>query len=227
MKALQPVELQLEGNRANRYHVRVDPRVNPAEDIWKPQFWVNCTKLSQSDIVRVEATDGSYDFSVKVVARTAPGGKQAVRVEPWPNLPQYVVDAFDSASEMVPTVVNGKPLPRVEFANADLYRVIGFDGNVASKGYTTEAQANVALGQYMAVYGIKSVADREPTDLKTGNVVVPKADKGPVDPANDPNLSFAKRKELADKAKKDERRAADLKALEDRKAANKAPEGAA
>jgi DNA-binding NarL/FixJ family response regulator len=65
---------------------------------------------------------------------------------------------------MVPTVVNGKPLPRVEYANADGYRVIGFDGNVASKGYTTEAQANVAMGQLMAVYGIKSVADRELVD---------------------------------------------------------------
>lgn len=221
MKPLQPIELQLEGIKSNRYHIRVDPKQNPPEDIWRPQFWVNCAqKLSASDIIRIEAADGSYDFCVKVVGRVTHNGKLAARVEPWPILPQYVVDARDAATELVPTTINGKPLPRVEATNADGWRVIGLDGQIASKNHLRESDAMAAMADYLTAHGITSVADRPATDIMTGEEARPRASLAPntPPPARDPNLSVQKHKDQMKKDQREAQRAADLKALAERKA---------
>lgn len=222
MKPLDPVHLsQLAEQKYRTWYVEIDPTRTPIEDVFRPQFWVNCGKMMKPDLVRVRAIDGSYDMMLSITGKTV-AGKTAIKVEIWPNVPDYVLLAAQSATEMLPTTIGGKPVPRVDYAQADGFRVIGFNGDIASRGHESEAAANVAMAEYIHVFGIKSVADRPAVDARTGAAEAVKPapvtedDKAPVDL----NLSFARRKEIEDKAKKDARRKADIEAMEKRKAAS-------
>jgi hypothetical protein len=86
---------------AQRWHIKIDPAISPIEDIFRPEYWVNCQKLGNGDRIRVEAVDGSYDFELRVDAKTI-AGKLAIRVSIFPNLPDYVIAAASASSEMVP-----------------------------------------------------------------------------------------------------------------------------
>lgn len=214
MKPANPIDIHLDGQLANRWHIRVNPSVNSIADVFHPQFWVSCTKLRNADIVRVEATDGSYDFALKVLTRTI-GGKLVVGVEVWPKMPVDVIDALDAAAEQRPTLRNGKPVPRVEFAGRDSlhkWRVIGFDGELASAGYGSEEEANHALAKYVAAFGITKMS---PPPAPAETVSKPLT----IGPAPDLNISAQKRKEAEKKAKQEEQRKSDMAALAIRKAA--------
>jgi hypothetical protein len=103
LKALIESKLALVGQQSQCWHVRIATEINPVENVFRPQFWANCgKKLSNGDLIRIEAIDGSYDFTVKVMAKTV-AGKPAIRVSIFPNLPDYVREAASASSEMVPT----------------------------------------------------------------------------------------------------------------------------
>jgi hypothetical protein len=201
--------------------IDIDPKLNPIADVARPQFWVNATKLTKGDLIRVRATDGSYDFFLVVKGRTI-GGKLAARVSihsgHGDNLPRYVIDAFQRhSSEMVATSVNGMPLPRVDFVDKIGWRVIGFDNLVASQGHETEAAAMIAMGEYINVFGLKTVSDAPRVDPRTGEVTPEKAAPLSSQKPTDFNVDFATRKKAEEKAKLEARRAADLEQLAQRK----------
>ena len=131
MKPLNALAMsQLADQIANRWHVKIDPKVNPIDHLFMPQFWVHCSRLASGDLIRVQAPDGSYDFQLKVDARTI-AGKPAVRVSIYPNLPAYVIAASAASTEIIPTMVNGRPVPRVDFTRRSDRRAGGIWSEIA------------------------------------------------------------------------------------------------
>lgn len=217
MKPLNPVQLnQLADQHYQRWYIEIDPAYTPVEDVFRPQFWASSTRLSVKDVIRVRAKDDSYDFQLRVVGKHMVDGKHTLRVEIWPKLPDFVVEASVAGSELIPTTLNGKPVPRIDYAEADGWRVIGFTGEVVARGLPTEGDAQLALSQLLDGAGIKRVADRAPVDAKTGQ---------PAAPRLDPNaLPKTVQKKLDKKEQMKAQRESDLQALAERAAARRAAE---
>ena len=144
------------------WFVVIDP--SKAVDIFRPQYWVNATKFKVNDRIRVIASDQSFDFELVVTGKPEVGGGYVVDV--WPRFPQGVMaeakalsDAADAVKrELVASTVNGKAVPRVEENKADGWRVIGIDGNVASKNHRSESAANLAMSKMLNQLGIDKPA---------------------------------------------------------------------
>jgi hypothetical protein len=90
MNPLSALQLsQLADQIANRWHIRIDPRLTPIEHVFDPHFWSDNARLTIGDLIRVEAIDGSYDFILKIDAKTL-AGRAGMRVCLWPNVPEYL-----------------------------------------------------------------------------------------------------------------------------------------
>ena len=169
MTPLQHVQLsQLAEYHYRTWRIVIDPAKTPVEDVFRPQFWVNATKVKVDDRIRVIASDKSFDFELTATGKPEIGGGLVVDV--WPRFPKGVMaeakalaDAADAVKrEMVATTVNGKAVPRVEHVAADGWRVIGIDGNVASKNHRSESAANVAMTKMLSQLGIDKAAPEKP-----------------------------------------------------------------
>lgn len=153
------------------WYVVVDP--SKATDIFRPQYWVNATKFKVNDIIRVVASDKSFDFLITVTGKPEVGGGYVVDM--WPRYPQALQHAVpaDAAAlsdaadvvkrELVASTVNGKPVPRVEQVGVDGWRVIGLDGTVHSKNHRSESAANLAMSNMLRKLGITEPAPEKAT----------------------------------------------------------------
>jgi hypothetical protein len=198
----------------------IDPKLNPVEDVFRPQYWVNASALNRGDLIHIRATDGSYDFTLVVDGKTI-GGRLAVKVSLWPKIPGYVLEAEQTACmEMVPVVTAGAKVPRVDYTDeSHKWRVIGFRNEVVSIGHESEVAAQVAMAEYVRLFGLKTIVDRPPVEMRTGEPAKspPVADPRPGLPP-ELNVSFQRRKEIEGKAKREAQKAADLEQLAKRKA---------
>ena len=175
MRPLNAMALsQLAEQHYRTWYVEIDPALNAVEDLFRPQFWANCTRLANRDMVRVRATDDSFDVLLVVQAELF-NGKPARKFRLWGGISNDALRVAEAkASELVPTVLNGKPVPRIENGASDGWRIIGFAGEVAAKGYVNEAAATADFDRFLKLYGIRSVAEQAPTDLRTGEAIKPK-----------------------------------------------------
>ena len=151
MKKLADYEFQ-------RYFAIVPPGT-AFEDLFTPTFWAHhVKKLRTHDIIRVRAEDGSFDFSVTVIA-TPQGG---VNVEPWPKYPnsasavEAAKIAADAKPKALPVRADGKPKARVEYLPATKWRAIGVDGSEIGRDYPSKAAAEAALAKYLKTLGYEN-----------------------------------------------------------------------
>lgn len=169
MQPLLPVAVtHLADYHYRTYRIIVDPAKTPITDIFRPQYWVNATKLAVDDRIRVIALDKSYDFEIVVVGKQEVGG--GLVVDLWPRYPQgmgqgaaeqakAIADAADIVKrELVASTVAGKPVPRVEQVGVDGWRVVGLDGTVHSKNHRSESAANLAMSNMLRKLGITEAA---------------------------------------------------------------------
>lgn len=162
------------GHKFQTWFAKIDTKRVAAEDLFRPQYWINCLLLKKDDLIRCVADDGSYDFYLKVDTHRVAPGKNAVTVSMFPKLSPAIIAASegDAASEMVPTVSAGKPVPRVDEINGrNLWRLVGFDGLQVGDLHQSSAQADLALDEYLAAHGITSETDDPAVDIRTGEVV--------------------------------------------------------
>lgn len=169
MQPLQHIQLsQLAEYHYRTWRIVIDPAKTPVTDLFRPQYWVNATKIKVDDRIRVIASDKSFDFEITVTGKPEIGG--GLVVDMWPRYPQGVAseakaiaEAADAVKrELVASTVNGKQVPRVEQVGTDGWRVIGLDGNVASRNHRSESAANVAMGKMLAQLGIDKPAPEKP-----------------------------------------------------------------
>jgi hypothetical protein len=172
MTPLQHVQLtNLAAYHYQTWRIVIDPAKTPVEDIFRPQFWVNATKVKVDDRIRILASDKSYDFEITVTGKPEVGGGLVVDV--WPRLPKGLGNASEGAAELVAatdivkrelvaSTVAGKQVPRVEQVGVDGWRVIGLDGTVASKNHRSESAANVAMSKMLNQLGIDKPAPEKP-----------------------------------------------------------------
>jgi hypothetical protein len=191
------------GHKYQTWYVTIDTKRVAVADLFRPQYWIACLHLKTNDLIRCVANDGSYDFTLKVKTYDVANSKNAVTVELWPKLtPEIVAEAEgEAASEMVPTVINGKPVPRVEsFAMSGErigWRLIGFDGDVVDDQLQSEDNANAAYDGYLTAHGITHELEQPVIDARTGETPAPKPPTQ-VAPGDRPGqFSHAKKKEIA------------------------------
>ena len=170
------------GHKFQTWFAEIDTTRVVEEDLFRPQYWVNCLLLKKNDLIRCVAKDGSYDFYLKVNTHRVAPGKNAVTVSLFPKLSAAIVAASegDAATEMVPTFSAGKPVPRVdEIYGRNLWRLVGFAGEQVGDLHQSSAEADRALEEYLTAHGITTEVDGPPVDIKTGEIVR----QGPIDPA--------------------------------------------
>jgi len=217
LKPLNPVQLNaLADQHFTRWYIEIDPAYTPVEHVFRPQFWASCLRLNVKDIIRVRATDDSYDFQLRVVGKEMERHKPVLRVEIWPKVPEFVQAAEIKGRELVPTILNGKPVPRIDHAPIDGWRLIGFTGEIVQKGLPSEGDAQIAMSRYIQAAGIDRILDQAPVDMRTGEVPPPKVDTS--------SLPVTMQKKNAKIEQRQAQRDADLKALAERAAARKAAE---
>jgi hypothetical protein len=185
------------GHKYQTWCVTVDTQRTSVEDLFRPQYWIACSRLRTNDLIRCVADDGSYDFTLKVDTHQLGTNRNAITVSLWPKLTPELVAAAegDAASEMVPTVMHGKPVPRTERTAKGQWRLIGFDGQPVGDVIPTEAMAEKAYDDYISAYGITHEIDQPPTDVRTGEVAPP-TQVSP-DSGRPGQFSYAKKKEIA------------------------------
>lgn len=166
MQALMPVQLdQLAEYHYRTWRILLDPKKTPVAEIFRPQFWVNATKIKVDDRIRVIASDKSFDFEITVTGKPESGAGLVVAV--WPRFPEGVMSeakALSDAAEVVQrellaSTVGGKAVPRIEHTEAEGWRVIDIKGDVHSRNHRSESAANVAMGKYLKQLGIDKVAE--------------------------------------------------------------------
>ena len=209
MKASEILQRRHEENqRSTRYYVEVDvERVAPA-DLFRQEFWVNQINLKKGDILRCVASDGSYDFEMRVNSAAVKDNKNNVTVGLYPIIPDYIVEAANSGAAAVQMAshVNGKPVPRVENAGADGWRVIGFSGEIASRNHVSQAAATLAMVEYVNAANIESIAEVAALSASVGIDEPVPADVPPTrltpETARPGQFSHAKRKEIVKREEK-------------------------
>lgn len=150
-----------EQQRSTRYWIDVDvERVKP-EALFRHEFWANQANLRKGDILRCVASDGSYDFELRVNGSVVKEGKRTVTVGFYPIVPDFIIEAAESEepTKQMATHVNGKPVPRVENVGAEGWRVIGFSGEVVSHNHEHQAAATLAMAHYVNDAGITAVSE--------------------------------------------------------------------
>jgi hypothetical protein len=215
------------GHKYQTWCVTIDTKRTSVSDLFRPQYWIACTRLRSNDIIRCMANDGTYDFFLKVTSHkiVGHGNQTAVTVSMFPQVSPAVLAAAegDVASEMVPTVLHGKPVPRIEVIASGKWRLIGFDGQIVGDLLPNEAAAEGAYDEYIAAHGITHELDQPPVDARTGQTAIaaPVAAPSPtqVTPSDRPGqFSYAKKKEIA----KREAKMAKRRELDDRNKARTA-----
>lgn len=192
------------GHKYQSWYAMIDTARTSVDDLFRPQYWIACLNLKSNDIIRCVADDGSYDFCLKVTSNLVGNNQNAITVSLWPQLTPEVIAASEgtAATELVPTVLHGKPVPRVESftmsGNRLFWRLIGFDGEPVGEPFALENAADEAFENYVAAHGITHEAERPAVDILTGDVVTvrPPTQVNPSD--NRPGqFSYAKKKQIA------------------------------
>jgi hypothetical protein len=192
-----------ESQRSTRYYIEVNVERTPPATLFRHEFWANQTNLKKGDILRCVASDGSYDFEMRVNNVAIKDGKNIVTVGLYPIVPDFILDAAESGESVrqMTTHVNGKPVPRVENAGADGWRVVGFAGEIVSRNHASQASATMAMAQYINGTGIADVA--EAREAAPGEPA-----PAPLSDADRPNrVSFATRKKIDKRQKVVDKRA--------------------
>jgi hypothetical protein len=132
----------------SRYFVQLKPG-DAYADLFVPTFWAyHRHKLKDNDLIRVRASDGSFDITVTVCEVKVDG----VVMQRWPIEPSEVDIAkakeIGNAERYVPYGPDGKPVVRVEHLPATQWRVLGLQGEV-SQGHKDEATAVKAMEKYL------------------------------------------------------------------------------
>ena len=190
------------------WYVTVDTKRVTVEDLFRPQYWVACLSLKANDLIRCVADDGSYDFLLKVETHKIGVNRNAVTVSMWPRLTPELVAASEgtAATEMVPAVMNGKPVPRIEPSARGHWRLIGFDGQTVGDLLPNEASAEEAYDEYIAAHGITHEIDQPPTDARTGEVAVLSPTQITPETGRPNQFSYAKKKAIAKREARLEKR---------------------
>lgn len=198
-KQMQPGDSA--GHKYQTWYAVIDAKRTTVADLFRPQYWIACLNLKTNDLIRCVADDGSYDFMLKVNTHQVAANKNGLTVSLWPRLTHDIIEAAETAaSEMVPAVANGKPVPRFEAVANGKWRLIGFDGQPVGGLLPNEAFAAKAFDDYIAAHGITHEVDQPATDTKTGEVVVPKT--APQIGDRPGQFSIGKRKEIEKRQKK-------------------------
>lgn len=197
-KQMQPGDSA--GHKYTEWVATIDTKRTTVEDLFRPQYWIACLNLKTNDLIRCVADDGSYDFMLKVNTHQVTANKNGVTVSLWPRItPDVLAAAETAASEMVPTVMNGKPVPRVEPIANGKWRLIGFDGQPVGSVLSNEAFAAKAYDDYIAAHGITHEIEQPAIDAKTGAVVAAKTTPEIGDRPG--QFSIGKRKEIEKRQK--------------------------
>ena len=182
--------------------VTIDTKRTTPADLLRPQYWAASLLLKSNDLIRCVADDGSYDFVLKVETHRVASGRNAITVSMHPKLTPALVAAAQgtAASEMVPTVVHGKTVPRVESlslsGNRFAWRLVGFDGQPVGDLHQSEDIASAAYDDYVAAHGLTHEIEQRPVDSRTEEPVVPARTQ--VFPSDRPGqFSRGKAKEVA------------------------------
>lgn len=187
-----------EHQKSTRYYVEINvERVAPA-DIFRQEFWHYQTNLRKGDILRCVASDGSYDFELRVNSQTMKEGKNLITVSLYPILPDYIIEAAQSGTQtkQMATHFNGRPVPRVEQAGADGWRVIGFSGEVVSKNHPSQAAATLNMAEYINNAKIDAVAELVDSIPDAPEAAKPAIGERPG------QISYVKKKEMEKREKK-------------------------
>lgn len=209
-----------ESQKVTRYYVEIDvDRVQPAA-LFRQDFWVNQVHLRKGDILRCVANDGSYDFEMRVHSNKVKDSKATITVSLYPIVPDFIIEAAESgeATKQMATHVNGKPVPRVEQAGADGWRVIGFAGEVVSHGHASQAVATLSMAEYINDAGITTVAEGLAYEAPVVPVLAPPPVGKPPEGWRPGQMSRVKQKEIA----KREARQAKQRELDERNKARTA-----
>lgn len=133
---LQVTRWQL-GEFMNQRHSVSPASGTPFEDLLRPEFWANITRMKAGDIIEVRPEDNSYFAELYVLKRERNSATVAVIREPVP-----LVSAF-------------KPLPgevrfKIEFAGSHgKWRVVRLSDNAAMRDrFENEADARKWLADY-------------------------------------------------------------------------------
>jgi hypothetical protein len=123
------------------------------EELLEPTTWRHhASKFKQGDLLFVMAADGSYDIALRVSAVMRDG----VKVHLWP-----FVGEGETAREPAPVeqkMIDGEPVPRVEFTRATKWRGIGIGGDEVFRDVASKAEAQKLLEDYARAHNVKLAA---------------------------------------------------------------------
>jgi hypothetical protein len=156
-------------NLAGYYHSSWIVTIPPGHafgELFSPAYWSHHHKLRQNDLVRVIASDGSFDVTLTVRAKPAGGAV----MELWPKFPkgwgsqaeaEAAADAEAARPDVVPILLNGKTAVRVDYTEATKWRVISLNGEPLISGLGSEAEATAHMGKYLASLKLRLPTEEE------------------------------------------------------------------